>query len=134
MRFFRVIRMAKRAGRGQDPAGFGGTPPGGLAVECPACPKPDKNMPAGLKVEDVPQNEQCVYSLILRTRRCLSSVRYLYTQFYAVDANFKLKMKAHGYQDVALADGLAYFVETKHFKDTLVSLQLDKVDVEVCAS
>ena len=39
--------MLKRAGRGQDPAGASATTPGELAVECPACPHPDRNMPEG---------------------------------------------------------------------------------------
>jgi hypothetical protein len=36
----------KRAGRGQDPLGVGGTSQGELAVECPACPQPGRNLPA----------------------------------------------------------------------------------------
>lgn len=35
----------KRAGRGQDPAGVEGTSQGELAVECPACPHPGRNLP-----------------------------------------------------------------------------------------
>ena len=35
----------KRAGRGHDPGGIGNTPPGGLTVECPACPHPGRNLP-----------------------------------------------------------------------------------------
>jgi hypothetical protein len=37
--------MLKRAGRGQDPAGAGATSPGELAVQCPACPHPGRNLP-----------------------------------------------------------------------------------------
>jgi len=39
----------KCAGRGQDPSGIDGTPleVGGLAVECPACPHPGRNLPTG---------------------------------------------------------------------------------------
>lgn len=39
--------MAKRAGRGHDPGGISTTPPGGLALLCPACPQPDINLPQG---------------------------------------------------------------------------------------
>jgi hypothetical protein len=39
--------MLKRGGRGQDPAGAAGTSEGELAVECPACPHPDRNLPDG---------------------------------------------------------------------------------------
>ena len=35
----------KRAGRGQDPLGIESTAQGQLAVECPACPHPDRNLP-----------------------------------------------------------------------------------------
>lgn len=37
----------KRAGRGHDPSGIDGTPPGSLVVECPACPHPGQNLPIG---------------------------------------------------------------------------------------
>jgi hypothetical protein len=37
----------KRAGRGHDPSGIEGTRRGGLMVECPACPHPDRNLPNG---------------------------------------------------------------------------------------
>lgn len=37
--------MCKRAGRGHDPSGVRGTKAGELAVECPACPQPDRNLP-----------------------------------------------------------------------------------------
>lgn len=37
--------MCKRGGRGHDPSGVAGTKPGELAVECPACPQPDQNLP-----------------------------------------------------------------------------------------
>jgi len=30
----------KCAERGQDPSGIDGTPLGGLAIKCPACPQP----------------------------------------------------------------------------------------------
>ena len=46
-RLWRNIMAFKRAGRGQDPSGIDGTPLGGLAVECPACPHPGRNLPTG---------------------------------------------------------------------------------------
>lgn len=39
--------MLKRAGRGHDPDGIDNTAAGELAVECPACPHPGKNLPVG---------------------------------------------------------------------------------------
>jgi hypothetical protein len=37
--------MMKRAGQGHDPAGSDATGAGELALECPACPQPDINLP-----------------------------------------------------------------------------------------
>jgi hypothetical protein len=39
------LMALKRAGRGQDPSGVEGTAQGELAVECPACPHPGRNLP-----------------------------------------------------------------------------------------
>lgn len=46
-RIWRNLLMLKRAGRGQDPAGASATAQGELAVECPACPHPGRNLPVG---------------------------------------------------------------------------------------
>lgn len=37
--------MMKRATRGHQPNGPATTPAGGLALDCPACPHPGKNLP-----------------------------------------------------------------------------------------
>lgn len=37
--------MLKRAARGHDPDGPNATKEGELAVECPACPHPKRNLP-----------------------------------------------------------------------------------------
>jgi hypothetical protein len=47
IRVWRHLMLAKRAGRGHDPAGVDSTKSGDCAVECPACPHPDKNLPKG---------------------------------------------------------------------------------------
>jgi hypothetical protein len=52
MRFWRHLKMLKHAGRGQDPLGAEGTQEGELAVECPTCPHPGRNLPDGW--EDAP--------------------------------------------------------------------------------
>lgn len=44
----------------------------------------------------------------------------------AIDANFKLKLKSHGYSDVALGPGFAYFVDERLYDEFL----LDFVDEE----
>lgn len=43
---WRHLKMLQRGGRGHDPSGVKGTQPGELAVRCPACPRPDINLPA----------------------------------------------------------------------------------------
>ena len=45
VREWKHLKLLKRAGRGHDPTGVAGTPPGGLAVICPACPHPNINLP-----------------------------------------------------------------------------------------
>jgi hypothetical protein len=54
--------MLKRAGRGHDPGGPDGTAPGELAVDCPACPHPDRNIPVGW--ERAPDSEKYIYNTI----------------------------------------------------------------------
>jgi hypothetical protein len=39
--------MLKRAGRAHDPLGVDSTKVGQCAVECPACPHPNRNLPEG---------------------------------------------------------------------------------------
>lgn len=61
IRVWRHLKMCKRAGRGHDPAGVASTTPGGLAVECPACPHPGRNLPKGW--DRVPEEQRCVYTM-----------------------------------------------------------------------
>jgi hypothetical protein len=52
VRQLRYLKLLKRAGRGNDPAGVYPIEPGACAVLCPACPQPEKNLPEGW--EDAP--------------------------------------------------------------------------------
>lgn len=52
------LKMLKRAGRGHDPDGVDGTGEGELAVLCPACPHPGKNLPNNW--QNAPANVQQV--------------------------------------------------------------------------
>lgn len=47
MRIWRHLKMTKRSGRAHDPDGIAATALGDCAVECPACPHPDRNLPEG---------------------------------------------------------------------------------------
>ena len=42
---WRHLKRLKRSGRGHDPDGVDGTQAGELAVRCPACPRPNINLP-----------------------------------------------------------------------------------------
>jgi hypothetical protein len=48
-----------------------------------------------------------------------SVARWLYCLFLAIDANFRLKLKARGIKDPELGSGLAYFVDTVKFQKHL---------------
>jgi hypothetical protein len=43
--------------------------------------------------------------------------RYLYTQFLAIDANFKLRLKERGINDPELSPGWAYFVQEEGYQN-----------------
>ncbi|KAF9030912.1 hypothetical protein BJ165DRAFT_1411288 [Panaeolus papilionaceus] len=95
-RLFRNVLALKRAGHGQDPTGVDGTPQGGLAVECPACPHPGRNLPSGWEL--------------------VGAFLFLYTLFIAVDANFKLKGKQRHLTDVELMPGKGVFVNESDYQ------------------
>ncbi|KZT38987.1 hypothetical protein SISSUDRAFT_968609, partial [Sistotremastrum suecicum HHB10207 ss-3] len=91
-RFYRHLLMLKRAGRAHDPGGPAATKSGECAVQCPACPHPDINLPANWKDD--------------------ASKLWMFTLFLAIDANFRLKLKDRGdSKDPELGSGWAYFVE-----------------------
>ncbi|KAG1888957.1 uncharacterized protein F5891DRAFT_1216956 [Suillus fuscotomentosus] len=114
---WRHLRQLRRAGRGHDPGGINATTTGELAVQCPACPHPGKNLPQGW--EDQPL-----------------SVRWKYALFIAIDANFRLKRKAVSSDNVdpSLNSGWAYFVEEVAYKSYLADQAGVKQDRSMCVS
>jgi hypothetical protein len=56
MHQWRHLKMLKRSGRGHDISGVSGTKTGELAILCPACPQPGKNLPEGW--EDAPTEKR----------------------------------------------------------------------------
>ncbi|KIM74802.1 hypothetical protein PILCRDRAFT_14111 [Piloderma croceum F 1598] len=71
--------------------------PGDCAVECPACPHPERNLPEGW--EDVPEY-----------------IRWLYILIITIDANFRLKLKEKGIlNDPALRDGWAHWTRSQPY-------------------
>ncbi|KAG6808040.1 hypothetical protein H0H92_005612 [Tricholoma furcatifolium] len=99
-RIWRHLQTLKRGGRAHDAHGASGTSLGELAVECPACPHPGRNLP-----EDWEQAPPII--------------RWLYTLFLAIDANFKLRLKNRGLSDTELAPGWAYYVEDSAYQNHL---------------
>jgi hypothetical protein len=54
--------------------------------------------------------------------------RYLYTQFLALDGNFKLRLKERGIKDPELAPGWAYFVEEEKYQ-AFINNYIDQPEV-----
>ncbi|RDX39929.1 hypothetical protein OH76DRAFT_1366991 [Lentinus brumalis] len=99
---WRFLKRLKRAGRAHDPTGIPGTQAGELAVECPACPHPDINLPPNW--EDVSDDLQ-----------------YLYVMCVAIDACFRLKRRqvSSEEKDPILGSGWGYFVEDTGYQTVL---------------
>jgi hypothetical protein len=109
--------MLKRSGRRRASEGAAATSLGELAIECPACPHPDRNLPLNWDSGD-PQE----YFVLFNTEKHFANqvrydYRYIYTQFLAVDGNFKLRLKDRGITDPELAPGWAYFVEEENYQN-----------------
>ncbi|KAH8103218.1 hypothetical protein DFH11DRAFT_1692670 [Phellopilus nigrolimitatus] len=114
VRLWRHLTMLKRGGRGHDPRGVDATSQGELAVECPACPQPGRNLPPDWR--DAPPNRKWLYKL-----------------FLAVDANFKLKQKDRSFKDIELAPGWVYFVEEDTYQRIIATI-VDEIETNTCRS
>ncbi|PIL23576.1 hypothetical protein GSI_14889 [Ganoderma sinense ZZ0214-1] len=110
VRLWRHLTMLKRFRRTHDPTGAGGTKLGELVVECAACPHPDKNLPDNW--ESSPPH-----------------LKWLYTLFLMMDANFHARCKDRGFDDVELAPGWAYYVEETAYL-THIMMRTDEKDLE----
>ncbi|KAG1877638.1 hypothetical protein DFJ58DRAFT_712347 [Suillus subalutaceus] len=113
---WRHLRQLRCGGRGHDPGGIAETKAGELAVLCPACPHPDKNLPHGW--ENSPP-----------------ATRWLYALFVAIDANFRLKRKtvSSDQVDPGLNAGWAYFVEDA-YKSYLSEQANERQERSTCVS
>ncbi|KAJ7795160.1 hypothetical protein B0H14DRAFT_2391995 [Mycena olivaceomarginata] len=94
------LMLLKRGGRAHDPCDdrIKSTKPGELALLCPACPHPGKNLPPGW--------EKVAYERA-----------FLYAIFLALDANFRLQRKDVSTEehDPGLSEGWAFFGEVKKY-------------------
>ncbi|KAG2108722.1 uncharacterized protein F5147DRAFT_745699 [Suillus discolor] len=114
---WRHLRQLRRAGRGHDPSGINATQKGELAVLCPACPQPGRNLPEGWE-------------------NAGPDSRWCYALFIAMDANFQLKRKAVSSDQVdpGLNAGWAYFVEERQYKSHLNDCMIQRQEHSSCVS
>ncbi|KAF7308292.1 CxC2 domain-containing protein [Mycena chlorophos] len=108
------LTQLKRAGRGHDPAGIDGTPIGGCAVLCWACPHDGINIPADWRSVD-------------------PKYQFLYMVILAMDANFRMKNKIRKNEidDPALGTGLGYWVEPGPYQEH-VKKRVSETDITTC--
>ncbi|KAL0948676.1 hypothetical protein HGRIS_010477 [Hohenbuehelia grisea] len=109
---FRHLCMLKHAGRGHHPEGVAGTQEGELALRCPACPQPGRNLP-----EDWENASSDT------------------TLFLGINGNFRLKRKivSNEENDPSLSKGWAYIVEEKAFKVHITG-STHEVETSTCSS
>ncbi|KAH6886031.1 hypothetical protein BKA70DRAFT_1465400 [Coprinopsis sp. MPI-PUGE-AT-0042] len=113
VRYWRSLLQGKRGGRGQDPAGIDNTAEGELALECPACPHPGKNLPDDWKEA--------------------GPLLFIYTLFLAMDANFKLKGKDRKLTDLEMTPGWSYCVNEHKYQHHLLEFA-DEAEISTCHS
>jgi len=118
VRQWRYLKDLKRGGASHTSKGVDGLDEGALAIECPACPHPERNLPPDW--ENAPKEKAYVLLSFPYARSSITiHCRWLYSLFIAMDANFKLKQKSRDIKDPEFGSGLAYFVNIEKFKEHL---------------
>ncbi|KAG1789133.1 uncharacterized protein HD556DRAFT_1447197 [Suillus plorans] len=114
-RYESFLRMSP--GCGHDSNGVLGTKEGELAVLCPACPHPGKNLPPDWG-------------------NTAPHIKWLYGLFLAIDANFRLcrRNKSSKQADPSFNKGWAYFMEQSRFKEVLEASGTQVQEKSSCAS
>ncbi|KAJ3730319.1 hypothetical protein C8R42DRAFT_693124 [Lentinula raphanica] len=115
MKEWRHLKMAKRSGRGNDAKRtLAETSNGEMGIRCPACPRPDVNLPANWREAPVKK-------------------RYLYWIFFAIDACFRLKRRlvSSEARDPDLDVGGSYFTEDGLFREYLREVT-DQHEMSTC--
>ncbi|KAJ3791733.1 hypothetical protein GGU11DRAFT_644407, partial [Lentinula aff. detonsa] len=115
MKEWRHLKMAKRAGRGNDSTRtLAETQAGEMGIPCVACPRPGINLPDNWK--EVP-----------------ASKSYLYWIYFALDACFRLKRRLVSSEkmDPDLDVGGSYFTEDASFRQYLASVT-DQQEMSTC--
>ncbi|KAJ3734621.1 hypothetical protein DFJ43DRAFT_1130773 [Lentinula guzmanii] len=115
MKEWRHLKMAKRAGRGNNSTRtLAETQAGEMGIPCVACPRPGINLPDNWK--EVP-----------------ASKSYLYWIYFALDACFRLKqhLVSSEKMDPDLDVGGSYFTEDASFRQYLASVT-DQQEMSTC--
>lgn len=115
IRIWRNLKSLKRAGRRHDPNGVAATAPGEMAVVCPACPHPGKNLPDDWRSAPKEDRYVLICSFFQALMYTSFHFSFLYTLFMACDANFRLKLKNRKLRDLDLAPGWGYYVPEKEY-------------------
>ncbi|SJL02898.1 uncharacterized protein ARMOST_06239 [Armillaria ostoyae] len=114
-RQWRHLHLLLHGRKGCEPDGANNVGPEELAIVCPACPIPGVNLPDGW--EDTPP-----------------LIRWLYTLFVAMDANFRLKNLLHSDEisDPGLHTGNVYYVDDEKYK-VHISQYPAQTDISSCS-
>lgn len=114
-REWRVFKSGRRAGCGHFVGGYASLEPGGLVVECPACPQDGRNLPENWRDADL-------------------DTSWLYREDVGHDANFRQQNKqaSSKERDPSLMDGKAVFVEDDPF-EAWILLQTDIEELSTCS-
>ncbi|KAF8209732.1 hypothetical protein K438DRAFT_1571533 [Mycena galopus ATCC 62051] len=120
VRQYRMMEMLKRAGRGHDDSGVGGTKQGELALPCRACPHPGINLPEGWNEIDWDTMDE--------------DQRYKYFLFLSQDANFKLinRNVSTEARDPIVDDGAGYFCNNAEYAEH-IRKNVDEQEISSCS-
>ncbi|KAL1737823.1 hypothetical protein HDZ31DRAFT_51793 [Schizophyllum fasciatum] len=115
VREYRLTDLLRKAGRAHAPNGVETTQQGQLALHCPACPQPGRNLPSDWQTAP-------------------SSRSFLYKLFIAQDANFRLQNTTASsiVRDPPLGDGWAYFVSRAPYME-YIKQYVDEADISTCS-
>ncbi|KAL0568500.1 hypothetical protein V5O48_013480 [Marasmius crinis-equi] len=103
IRVWRYLKQLKRGGIACQPArDLADIRPGELALRCPACPRPNINLPVNWEIAEN---------------------GFIYRKFLAVDACFRLKRRAVSSeaQDPGLMTGKSYFVPQAQYQEMMAN-------------
>ncbi|KAJ7021079.1 hypothetical protein C8F04DRAFT_1274148 [Mycena alexandri] len=120
VRQYRMMDMLKRAGRGQEDSGIPGTGQGELALDCRACPQPEKNLPDGWEDIDWDAMDE--------------DQRYKYFLILSQDANFKLinRNVSTEERDPVVDDGTGYFCNRADYS-AHIRKHVDEEEMSSCS-